>query len=381
MLTLGMLQRIEDVLGQQSPDPNEFVLSDYFDLIAGTSTGSIIATLLAHGEKVAKIKFFYGNLAPEVFGKPQAQGARKPRFHEAALEAALKKQFGDESIESKKLVTGLLICAKRMDTGAQWAITNHPRSKFYETEGAWRPNKEYELRTLIRASTAAPFYFEPVSVVIADGRSYRKETGMFVDGGVGGDNNPSLQAVKTALLPSYRFHWARGENKLLVVSIGTGWKRATIDLAAYEAMWNWEKAKLALSGLIQDTVQHTLVMMQAMSKPRKPAFINSELTDMRHDLLLDAPLFSFQRYDASLEAAAVERVLGPQTKKEKQQIPRILSALDQIDNADPDNLERLYYLGAEAARPSIPGVNGIELDDFPAAFDLTNWRERVMPPA
>ena len=49
VLTLQYLARIESILGERSPDPGAFRLSDYFDLIGGTSTGSIIATGLALG--------------------------------------------------------------------------------------------------------------------------------------------------------------------------------------------------------------------------------------------------------------------------------------------------------------------------------------------
>ncbi|MFM7550941.1 MAG: patatin-like phospholipase family protein [Cyanobacteriota bacterium] len=47
ILTLGFLERIEWLLRQRHGGDPAFRLCDYFDLIAGTSTGSIIAALLA----------------------------------------------------------------------------------------------------------------------------------------------------------------------------------------------------------------------------------------------------------------------------------------------------------------------------------------------
>ncbi|MBI3439668.1 MAG: patatin-like phospholipase family protein, partial [Proteobacteria bacterium] len=44
LLTLGVLQKLEDELGRRSGKPGTFRLAHYFDLIGGTSTGSIIAT-------------------------------------------------------------------------------------------------------------------------------------------------------------------------------------------------------------------------------------------------------------------------------------------------------------------------------------------------
>lgn len=43
ILSLAILQRIEDVLKARHGDSDEFRLCHYFDLIAGTSTGAIIA--------------------------------------------------------------------------------------------------------------------------------------------------------------------------------------------------------------------------------------------------------------------------------------------------------------------------------------------------
>ena len=57
-LTLGYLERIESILRQRYKNPN-LVLSDYFDLIGGTSTGAIIAASLAIGKSAAEVKEKY----------------------------------------------------------------------------------------------------------------------------------------------------------------------------------------------------------------------------------------------------------------------------------------------------------------------------------
>src|ERR1700712_2610636 len=68
-LSLGYLQRIEDILRKQNGNDPNFTLSDYFDLIGGTSTGSIIAACLATGMKVADIKNMYMDLGGKIYDK------------------------------------------------------------------------------------------------------------------------------------------------------------------------------------------------------------------------------------------------------------------------------------------------------------------------
>lgn len=364
ILTLGILQHAETVLEKQTRRGDAFRLSDYFDLIAGTSTGSIIATLLALGKRVSEVKAFYDGMAHKVFAKSQAVGARVPKFDATAFEGLLKDVLGDLTLGASELQTGLLICAKRMDTGSQWAICNDPRSKYYLPKNPKTlPNRDYLLRTLIRASTAAPFYFEPVRITISDHPDFPREEGMFVDGGVGGDNNPSLQAFKTATLGGYNLNWPKGQDQILMLSIGTGWRKPLLDIDRYARMWNWEKSKEALAGMIQETAQQNIVTMQALSAPRKPWFINRELGSMENMRWVDVPLLTFQRCDASMEDNDVRDALSLQGAKARQ-ITRITKGMLQIDNASKSNLRYLYALGVAA------GARCIDESDFPDGFKL-----------
>ena len=64
MLTLAFLERMEEVLRRQHGN-SEFVLADYFDIIGGTSVGAILATQLALGDEVAKVKALFAEWCPE----------------------------------------------------------------------------------------------------------------------------------------------------------------------------------------------------------------------------------------------------------------------------------------------------------------------------
>ena len=66
LVTVGYLARIEALLRERH-GRNDLVLADYFDLIGGTSTGSIIATGLALGWEVARIRELYLELGEKAF--------------------------------------------------------------------------------------------------------------------------------------------------------------------------------------------------------------------------------------------------------------------------------------------------------------------------
>src|SRR5947199_6375685 len=59
LITLGILKGMEDLLANKQAAPKKFRLCQYFDYIAGTSTGAIIAAGLARGMSVQELIDFY----------------------------------------------------------------------------------------------------------------------------------------------------------------------------------------------------------------------------------------------------------------------------------------------------------------------------------
>lgn len=127
-LTLGYLKKIETILKEKQKN-DKLVLSDYFDLIGGTSTGSIIAAALSLGKTVDEIKKLYMTLGGEIFkGKRhlwnpfQTWSFFKARYNHIHLENNLRNLFKDLTLGSSDIRTGLCIVAKRADTNSVLAF-------------------------------------------------------------------------------------------------------------------------------------------------------------------------------------------------------------------------------------------------------------------
>jgi hypothetical protein len=124
-----------------------------------------------------------------------------------------------------------------------WLFHNNPRGQFFSRNRTptFISNRDFPLVNLIRASTAAPTYFEPEYIEIAPGIA-----GAFVDGGVSPHNNPALLLLMLATLKGYGFRWPLGADNLMMVSIGTG---ATVSGSLASSMHHKPAAMLAVSAL------------------------------------------------------------------------------------------------------------------------------------
>jgi predicted acylesterase/phospholipase RssA len=354
ILSLGLLQQVENILRERHRAGDEFRLSHYFDLIAGTSTGAIIAATLALGWKVEEIRQRYMTLGERVFTRSLLrQGVLRAKYDEATLIAELKKVYGAKTtLGGPELQTGLLVMTKRIDTGSPWPITNNPQGQFFAARDGVIGNGEYPLWQVVRASTAAPAYFDPQSITIARAAGAKSVSGEFVDGGVSPFNNPALMAVMFATMSGYRVNWPTGADKLLVVSIGTGAADPTVTHASLAA----KQAIDALLSLMNDTATLQETLLQWLSDGPTARPINREVGDLQGDVLNGAAALTYRRYNVDLRASSV-RELEPALKD-----PKLIEALSAMDS--PTNMTILHRLGTLAAQRDIIPAH------FPAAFDL-----------
>jgi predicted acylesterase/phospholipase RssA len=355
ILTLQYLKRMEELLCKRTRNDPNFRLSQYFDLIGGTSTGSIIATGLALGWTVEKLETLYNELAGQVFQRSiWRQGILQAKFPRTPLIKALTMQFGDRTLGSEDLQTGLMIMTKRLDSGSPWPLMNNPKGHYFDPvskKGTAAPNKDFLLREVVRASTAAPHYFNPERLRIG-----KNPEGAFVDGGVSPHNNPALQLLLMATAKGFGLKWAAGADQLLLVSVGTGAQE--IRLSVNEIM-NMSSAKVslqALTSLMNDCDAMNQTILQWMSGSPTAWKIDREIGDLQGDILGGRELFSYLRYNVVLDREWLQTNLGVDLKA------REVKGLQEMDK--PKNMSKLALLGATASHVQI------QPDHFPTVFDV-----------
>jgi uncharacterized protein len=361
-LSLGYLQRIEDILRKQHGNDPKFRLSDYFDLVGGTSTGSIIASCLAIGMSVKQIKDMYMELGDTIFGKKykwwkifEIDDLLKAKYKAAPLEEQLQKVFGtDTTLSSDTILTGLCIVAKRADTNSVWPLINHPKAKYYDNADG--RNKDIPLWKAVRASAAAPTYFLPQIIDVGGGLT----EAAFVDGGVSMANNPSLQMLMIATLNGFPFKWKWGADNLLVVSVGTGmsrWKKIPAEVKKSNLL-NW--ASQLPDMFMQDASWHNQLMMQWLSNSPTAWEIDGETGTLANDTVgnmkKDKGFVSYLRYNLWLDNATLEPLMKrAYTQKEIDGLVEMSNAESRFD---------LYDIGSKDAALSIAESH------FPGTFKI-----------
>jgi|CXWL01.1.fsa_nt_gi hypothetical protein len=380
LLTLGMLKPLEDELRRRAGGSLSFRLSDYYDLIGGTSTGAIIATGLALGLSVDELIENYQRMGPDVFGRTAGDGVfLQSKFDSQRLRRALAPVLTTKTMGSEELKTGLAIHAKRIDTGSAWVVTNHPLGQFYDSapDSTIFPNKRYRLIDLVLASAAAPTFFDEITIDVEfDEKRRPTQRGFFVDGAVSANNNPSIQLFMLALEPSYRFGWKSGADNLMMTSCGTGARRPRVDGKAFQGLPPGLRGVHSLRAMVYDTQMQGVMLMQAFSEPKRPWRINSEIGDMRGACLSGTPLLDFQRLDVTLDTkpkakssrdpappmTMLERIIGRELDADA------LEGLDLMTNGKKDNLDLLLEVGIATGRTFVD-------ETYPdPKFDLSEWR-------
>lgn len=192
--TLGVLKQIEALAGR--------TLSEIFDLIFGTSTGAIIAGLLALGYRVDEVHRLYKKHVPTIMRR------RGRHSKSAALKHLAKEVFGDRTFLDVK--TGIGIVATHWNLEKPM-IFKGSIEQAHGRHSTFVPGFGCTMADAVQASCSAYPFFEKTTLTTKDGTEIT-----LIDGGYCA-NNPTLYAIADALVAL-----KKSPDDLRVVSVGVG---------------------------------------------------------------------------------------------------------------------------------------------------------------
>ena len=175
MFAIGVLVEAEATLGAQC--------SELFDLVYGTSVGSIIAALIATGHSAECIRDLFLQEIPGIMRR------RIARQRSRALHETVRRMFGEQGFEG--LDTELGIVATRTDFSRPM-IFKSSAAQAIKGAQSFVPGFGASLADAVMASCAARPFFDRVSVPT------NHDTVHAIDGGFVA-NNPSLFALIDAV--------------------------------------------------------------------------------------------------------------------------------------------------------------------------------------
>jgi patatin-like phospholipase/acyl hydrolase len=207
-------------------------IPELFDLVAGTSTGGILACALTAParddpgrprHRAADLPGLYLTEGPAIFRRSlawrlrSADGLLEEKHEARGLDAALERYLGDAMLST---------------TLAKVLVTTYDLTRrepfFFKSWRTAEEGREARLTDVARATSSAPTYFEPLLWHPPDGSAPRS----LVDGGVFA-TNPAMCAWAEA-------ERLAGDERHVVLSLGTG---ALTEPIAHERAAGWGLAQ------------------------------------------------------------------------------------------------------------------------------------------
>lgn len=239
-------------------------IAEMFDLIAGTSTGGILALGLARpGEdgrpmySAADLVDLYEVEGTRIFDRSlwrrivSVESLADEKYGHDGLERVLEEYFGEARLSHA--VTEVLVTSYELETRRPWFFARH--------KAVARPGHDFAMRFVARATSAAPTYFEPQELAAAT------PPGGLVDGGVFANNPAMCGYVEARSL--------HPEDEILVVSLGTGQLTRPIHYRDAKgwglAMWAKPILNVVFDG-VSDTVDHQMKILCGTGPDGEPRY-------------------------------------------------------------------------------------------------------------
>ncbi|MDZ5473882.1 CBASS cGAMP-activated phospholipase [Bacillus sp. 31A1R] len=187
-------------------------ISELFDVIAGTSTGSIIAASICVKKEMGEVLAGYKQYGEKIFTRQAKVGLFKSVYSDRYLRRFFQKAFGELTLSDIK--QPLLIPAVDVTHGKPFVL----RSNFGHPDSE---DLSIKLWDAVLSSCSAPIYFPPNNI----NNKY-----LSIDGGLWA-NNPSLVCITEAI------HFFKKEMKdIQILSLGTGQQNIDFSIET-EAHW------------------------------------------------------------------------------------------------------------------------------------------------
>jgi len=292
LIALQFLKRIEEIARERTNNP-ELVLSQCYDYIGGTSTGAIIASGLSLGMSVSQIEAHYLSSGQSMFKKNKNLFKKfKSLYRADDIEKVLQNVFGkDTELGDVNKNTLLMLVMYNASTVSTWPVSSNPSARYnypYDESS----NLKLKLWQLVRASAAAPVYFEPHLIQTGKNKLHK-----FYDGGITPYNNPAFKLFQMATLPEYNLNWETGEDKILLTSIGTGILEKPPEL--FNVVTSVQNALRALAAT--STAEQDLIC-RSFSKVVAGEEIDSEVGNRKSSPSIGGvPLFTYARYNVKID--------------------------------------------------------------------------------
>ncbi|MDQ2818499.1 MAG: patatin-like phospholipase family protein [Candidatus Eremiobacteraeota bacterium] len=294
LITIEVLAEIERILRERFND-ERLLLADYFDYVAGTSSGAMLAAAISWGMTVADLRTFFLRNSHAMFDKASLLERLRYKYRQEKLAGLVRKELGaDTTLGSDRLKTLLMVVLRNATTDSPWPLSNNPRAKFNDPT-LQDCNLNIPLWQILRACTAAPLFFPP-EVIAMGSRKF-----VFLDGAVTTYNNPAFLLFLMATVEPYRLCWEANEEKMLLVSVGTGIApQANADLKPSQMNVLYNAGSIPSALMYAAKVQQD-VLCRIFGQCRSGDLIDSEVGDMcKIKGPLDSKLFSYVRYNVEL---------------------------------------------------------------------------------
>ncbi|MDW7692475.1 CBASS cGAMP-activated phospholipase [Flammeovirgaceae bacterium SG7u.111] len=287
-------------------------LSDFFDMVAGTSTGGILACAFLLPDSSSRPKFrsnevvdLYLNRGEAIFDRPFFKklrtlgGITDEKYPEKGLEKALEEYFGETKIS--QLLKPCVI--------PSYDVTRR-KATFFRQHSAKKKGDcaDFLVKDITRATSAAPTYFECANIKSLEGDEYA-----MIDGGIFA-NNPGLCAYADA-----RRFYGKTASEMVIFSLGTGEKKKSYP---YDKVKNWGLVQWPaplidiMMSSVAETVDFQLKQIyEAVEQPSQylrvnetlPEWVNEEMDDANEENMRALQQFGdqvFAKHKVAIESFA-----------------------------------------------------------------------------